>query len=586
MSHNGSQNSQELGSQGLLRQLAEAAGLAVNWKNYRNQDRTVGTDTLRAILHALDIAADSDAQCRHSLEQLKQESAAQIPRLLVGRVGEKLCLPPALRHELQRDEQFTLIDDRGALTKVGVSNEGPDYCVELPRQPGYYYLQNQSRELALAVAPQRCTSVMDLTGKHRAWGVGAQLYSLRRNGDGGVGDFTALREFAVGVARAGADGVAVSPVHAQFAADRSRYSPYSPSSRLFINVLYIDPEQTFSPELVKSGLRQAHLEASHGQLEREALINWPEAARAKLTLLRHLWERKQAELMDKTSQLGRAFQQFREHAGEALELHAIFETLHAHHLANDSQAWHWRHWEPRFRDHGTRAVEKFAAENRHEILFHSFLQWLADRGLADAHAASREAGAAIGLIADLAVGTDSGGSHAWSRQEDMLTGLTIGAPPDMLNHQGQDWGLTSFSPRALTAHGYAPMREMLRASLRHAGGLRIDHILGLRRLWLIPEGAAAHEGAYLHFPQNDLLSLVALESWRHQAIIVGEDLGTIPGNFREQLATTGLLGMGVLWFEKDNGLFIDPSRWRSNAQATTTTHDLPTVAGWWQGRDL
>ncbi|MGH8445573.1 MAG: 4-alpha-glucanotransferase, partial [Solimonas sp.] len=203
-----------------------------------------------------------------------------------------------------------------------------------------------------------------------------------------------------------------------------------------------------------------------------------------------------------------------------------------------------------------------------------------------AQRAARQAGMAIGLIGDLAVGTDSGGSHAWSRQRDMLNKLSVGAPPDLLNALGQSWGLTAFSPRALRRHGYDAFIEMLRANLRHVGGLRIDHVLGLRRLWLVPEGAHAAEGAYLQCPFDDFLRLIALESHRHRAVIVGEDLGTVPEGFRDALYGSGLMGMRVLWFERDHGLFVEPRRWPAGAMATTATHDLPTVAGWWQGRDI
>ncbi|MGQ9424516.1 4-alpha-glucanotransferase [Gilvimarinus sp. F26214L] len=570
-----------------LQQLAEAAGLIVHWENYRNEDRQVAPDTLRSILQALGIAADSEEQCRESLHQLHRDNAGQCPGMLITRINRKLPLPPVLQGELEHGAALQVIDGQGREMDAPVRQNGAGvFKLTPPKEPGYYRLRIRDRDLQLAVAPQCCTSIADLTGRQRNWGIAAQLYSLRRSGDGGIGDFSGLRDFAVAMARGGAQAVAVSPVHALFSADCDRFSPYAPSSRLFTNVLHIDPGQTFSDDLINACLHQSETEESQRELEHLELIDWPRAARQKLTLLCCLWEQSHAELMDTDTPLGRAFYDFRVAMGEALELHSVFEALHAHHFSRDPNAWHWRYWEPRYRDHGSTAVREFAADHRHEVLFHSFMQWLADRGLAEAHQACRDAGAGIGLISDLAVGTDSGGSHAWGRKEDMLTGLSVGAPPDMLNHQGQDWGLTSFSPRALRAHSYAPMLEMLRAALRHAGGLRIDHILGLRRLWLIPEGAGPQEGAYLQFPQDELLSLIALESWRHRAIIVGEDLGTIPNNFRQDLADTGLLGMGVLWFEKHNGYFVEPSRWRRNALATTTTHDLPTVAGWWRGRDL
>lgn len=570
----------------LVQQLAEAAGLAVRWKNYRNEDQVVATETLCRILDALGIEAATEEDCRRSLERLREEERNTIPALLITRSGRALSLPPALQQALGNENELKLINEAGEDRVATLRRIGESVQLLPPEEPGYYRMQVGDQTQELAVAPRSCTSVEELGGSKPAWGLGVQLYSLRREGDGGIGDFSALRQLAEGVALAGAAGLAVSPVHAQFSADRHRFSPYSPSSRLFLNVLHIDPGQTFDREAIAACLRKEGLAEDHARLEALELIDWPEAARVKLALLRALWQLNQAALMDESATLGQEFQRFREQGGEALELHATFEALHAFHFGRDPGQWNWRDWDSRYQDHNGPAVYQFADDHREEVLFHCFLQWLADRGLAEAHAACREAGAAIGLIADLAVGTDSGGSHAWSRKEDMLTGISVGAPPDMLNHQGQDWGLTSFSPRALLAHGYRPMREMLRASLRHAGGLRIDHILGLRRLWLIPEGHPPDQGAYLQFPQEDLLSLVALESWRHKAVIIGEDLGTIPGHFRQDLADTGLLGMGVLWFEKDNGYFVEPARWRATALATTSTHDLPTVSGWWQGRDL
>ena len=193
----------------------------------------------------------------------------------------------------------------------------------------------------------------------------------------------------------------------------------------------------------------------------------------------------------------------------------------------------------------------------------------------------------IGLIGDLAVGMDPAGSHAWSRQHDILLGLTIGAPPDLLNPQGQDWGLTSFSPRAMDENGFAPFIATLRSAMRHVGGIRVDHAMGLARLWLIPEGASPAEGAYLKYPVGDLLRLLALESVRHNVVVIGEDLGTVPEGFHDMLEQIGIHGMRVLWFERDAQTgFVPPRGWGSTDIAMTSTHDLPTVAGWWKGSDI
>ena len=261
------------------------------------------------------------------------------------------------------------------------------------------------------------------------------------------------------------------------------------------------------------------------------------------------------------------------------------EALHAASL-RAGRDWNWQNWPAHWRDPQSSAVREFASENEREFLFHSFLQWIADRSLAVAQQKITQAGMRIGFLADFAVGTNPAGSSAWSKQKDVLVGLQIGAPPDLFNTSGQNWGLTTFSPRALATGGFAPFVAALRACLRHAGGVRIDHAMGLMRLWVVPRGAEASEGDYLSYPLEDLLRLIALKSRRQKAIVIGEDLGTVPAGFRERLAAAGIYGMSVLWFERKRTAFVPPRSWPTNVAAMTSTHDLPTVAGWWRGRDL
>jgi 4-alpha-glucanotransferase len=446
-------------------------------------------------------------------------------------------------------------------------------------------VDSASPEIPARVAPAQCVTVDDVAPSARLWGLATQLYGLRRAGDGGIGDTAALTALAQSAARHGADAIAISPTHAGFAADPGRYRPYSPSSRLFLNPLHADPRLLFGEAAVGRAIEALGLAAEFARLEAAALIDWPAAGRAKLALLRRLFD-EFVDSSDGSETLTRDFDAFRAAGGELLQLHARFEALHADRLAADPNAWSWRTWPAPLRDPASAAVAEFAARHRREVLFHCFLQWLAERSFAAAQKAAREAGMRIGLIADLAVGMDSSGSHAWSCQQDILVGLEVGAPPDPFNMRGQNWGLTAFSPRALVAGGFAPFIATLHAGMRNAGGLRIDHVMSLTRLWLIPEGASPDEGAYLAYPLDDLLRRAALESWRHRAIVIGEDLGTVPAGFRERLAQTGIAGMRVLWFERKDGRFIAPNRWDQSALAMTTTHDLPTVAGWWRGADI
>jgi 4-alpha-glucanotransferase len=317
-----------------------------------------------------------------------------------------------------------------------------------------------------------------------------------------------------------------------------------------------------------------------------SLIDWPSAAAAKFALLRRLFAHFRTHDVEKSTALAADFKQFCAAQGELLQDHAAFEVLQAERLARDAAQWSWRGWPASWRDPRGATLTQFARTNADDIQFHMFAQWVADRAFAAAQAAATEAGMRIGLIADVAVGMDPGGSHAWSRQADLLVGLSIGAPPDLFNPRGQNWGLTAFSPQALVSGGFAPYLATLRAAMRHAGGVRIDHAMGLARLWLIPDGAAAGEGAYVSYPLDDLLRLTALESHRHKSIVIAEDLGTVPPGFRARLDKAGISGMRVLWFERDGAAFRKPKDWDANAAALTTTHDLPTVAGWWRGTDI
>jgi len=555
-----------------LRDLARAAGIAVEWRDVNRRHHEVGPEAMRAILAALDLPAEGEAAIRESRERLREDLRG-LPPLCTALRGRPVLLglpgEPEFRLRLESGESWE-----------GRAWQEDGLCTLPPvAEAGYHRLEIAGQETVLAVCPPRCHGIEPGTRQgSRPWGLAAQLYSPRRPGDGGIGDFTGLAQLAASAARRGADAIAISPVHAQFSADPERFSPYAPSSRLFLNVLHADPA-ALGVAALRAALSETGLADEFARLETLDLVDWPAAARLRLRVFRAIFDRWPGDP---------AFDRFRAGGGEALESHARFEALHAHLYGADPALWHWQDWPAEYADPGAPGVARFAAENAREVAFHAFLQWIADRGLGTAQAAFRQAGAGIGLIADLAVGTDGGGSHGWSRQGQILRGVGVGAPPDIFSPLGQSWGIAAFSPKGLRDHGYAAFLEMLRAAMRHAGGVRIDHVMGLARLWLVPAGQEATGGAYLHFPVEDLLRLVALESRRNGAIVVGEDLGTLPEGFRERLDEAGLMGLRVLWFEQEEEGrgFVPPAAWSPGAVAVTTTHDLPTVAGWWRGRDI
>ncbi|NKF23110.1 4-alpha-glucanotransferase [Solimonas marina] len=565
-----------------LRRLAERAGIASNWTDYRGVPRVVGVQTLRTVLDAMELPCGSDAQIADSEARLANEQQRDgIPPLLTAVHGQSLQIGGTAHG----GGALTVTrEDGGTQALQAEARDGGLRIAQVDLPPGYHRLHIGERESTLAVAPNQAFGVRDASGGRRVWGLAAQLYGLRRDGGGGLGDFTALRDLVEQVAARGGDALAISPVHALFAADPGHFSPYSPSSRLFLNILHADPALAIGSDTLRALIDELGVGDTLQRLESQAMVDWPAASRTRLALLRASHAQLAPRLADATDPLGASFARFVVDGGEALLDHARFEALHAEQVRDGR--WSWLDWPAALRDPRAAAVAAFADAHADTVQFHLYAQWLAARGLAAVQTSARESGMAIGLIADLAVGTSNGGSHAWSRQREMLTGLSVGAPPDLLNALGQSWGLSTFSPRALRQHGYGAFIEMLRANLRHAGGLRVDHILGMRRMWLVPQGADPIEGAYLQFPLHDMLQLIALESHRHRAVIVGEDLGTVPDGFRDELYRLGIMGMRVLWFERDYGLFVEPSRWPTGAMATTTTHDLPTVAGWWQGRDI
>ena len=575
--------------------LAARAGFEVEWFDAHGTTQRVPDETLALLLECLGLSCGTAAQMRHSATLIDSElSGRRLPPLLTAECERGIALPAS---SIRSGSRYRIELESGALIDGRFTAPKGEAALLSPiSEAGYHTLVINEQRITLAVAPPRCYTVADAWQTlHGAgsqppplWGIGAQLYGLRRSGDGGIGDYSALAAVAIDSAKHGAHALAVSPTHAMFSAAPQNFSPYSPSSRLWVNVAHIDPAAVFGADLARAAIESTHAADAWQTLEQLPLIDWPQAVPLKLKVLRALFERFSEHERTPPSPRALEFHGFCERGGRALEDHARFEALHAHQLAQDNGSGYWRDWPDALQDPRSAEVEAFAHAHRHEVEFHLFLQWLAAKGLSHAQHAARDAGMAVGLIADLAVGCDSGGSHAWSYRDDMLQRVSVGAPPDLFNQAGQAWGLTTFSPRAMRNQGFTAFIDMLRAAFAHAGGIRIDHILGLRRLWLVPEGAHAKDGAYLRYPLDDLLRLIALESWRHRAIVIGEDLGTVPSGFRERLTDHGLAGIRVMWFEwSDGGAGFKPPRaWDANALATTTTHDLPTVTGWWRGEDI
>ncbi|MGD8863293.1 MAG: 4-alpha-glucanotransferase, partial [Myxococcales bacterium] len=431
----------------------------------------------------------------------------------------------------------------------------------------------------LLVVPRRCHR----PGGRRA-GLLTQLYSVREERGLGAGDLGTLGRLVRWAAGFGADFVGVNPLHA-LDLSPGEISPYSPWSRRFVHPLYLDLEQV--PELATCGPARALMESAPWHERSERLRHDPhvrhgEVLELKLRVLRQLHAefRKQRERGVDTR--GRAYQAYLEREGEALEGHARFSALAAHFGAAD-----YRHWPSEFHDRRSDAVEQLATRLHSEVDFHRFLQFELARQLEDAAALARSAGMEQGLYADLAVGSLPGGSDAWAQPDLFASGVSIGAPPDPFAEQGQSWGLAPIIPWASHQQGHAFFAALVASSARWAGLLRIDHVMGLTRQFWVPDGHTAQDGAYVEYPLDDWLGVVALQSVRHRCTVVGEDLGTVPEGLRETLIDRGLLRSLVLYFERDHeGRFFEPDHYAADALLTANTHDLATLWGKWEGRDL
>jgi 4-alpha-glucanotransferase len=435
--------------------------------------------------------------------------------------------------------------------------------------------KGRSAPAELPPAPEEAPILAWQGDGKRHWILAVQLYGLRSQRNWGIGDFTDLAKLIPIAAAHGASGIGLNPLHALFPEWPEQASPYAPNSRLYINPLYIDVGAI--PEF--PGLDAAGLQDEIASLREAELVDYPAVAKAKLAGLRlaHQRFREKAEPSRRKD-----FEAFRRQHGEALLRFACFEVLRREQAPKP-----WPEWPEQWRTPRRAALAEYRKAHPAAVEFHEYVQWVADAQLAACKHAARGADMPIGLYIDLAVGIDRNGADAWSQQKAVLSAVSVGAPPDELNRAGQDWGLAPFNPHIVSQRDFAPMRALLASSMRHAGAVRLDHVLGLKRVYMIPHGHGAAEGVYVRFPFEQLLRVIAEESVKYRCSVIGEDLGTVPEGFRETTAKWGLWSYRVMLFERDGeGRFKPPETYPAEALATFNTHDLPSFAGWMQNHDL
>jgi 4-alpha-glucanotransferase len=430
---------------------------------------------------------------------------------------------------------------------------------------------DEREEATLLVTPARAYQG---DSQQRLWGIAVQLYGVRSRRNWGHGDFTDLAALIDIAAERGAGAIGLNPLHAIFDDHVEDASPYAPNSRLFLNTLYIDVEAAPGfPGLEAAGMRDEIEKLRAGEL-----VDYQGVARAKAKGMRLAFEAfRRGAFPDEK----RAFAAFRAERKTILQRFAVFEWLRRRH------GLPWQQWAPEWRDAHAAALSRLRKEQSEEIGFFEYLQWVAHEQLSACCERIRQRGLKLGLYLDIAVGVSNASFDAWNDREVVMDAVSVGAPPDPLNLEGQNWGLAGTNPVALEQQKFEPFRRMLKVSMRYAGAVRLDHVLGLKRLFLIPNGMQAGQGTYVRFPFEPLLAVIAQESVANRSVVIGEDLGTVPEGFREILADWGLWSYQVMMFEREaDGRFRAPETYLRNALATFNTHDLPTFAGWAADHDL
>ena len=605
----------------MIERLARLRGIGDAYHDYRGELRYFSLETKKDLLRAMGCKLDEPAALADELTQLEvarwRRFLPQVATTRTGRVGIEINVTArefgstllwSVRFEdgSRREGAVSTADCpeiwRGEVEGSWITRRRLDLPIDLP--PGYHELEANltagasARAAAGAAAPARCLLIAapprcyepaSIAAGARLWGIAVQLYTLKSHDNWGIGDFNDLRSLIRWVAPHGAGFIGLNPLHALAPADPARASPYSASSRHFLNVLYIAVPSV--PEFQDcAAARERMAEPSVAQrleeLRARELVDYGGVADLKLEILELLYRDFQERHLASETRRARDFHAFVAAGGDRLLMHARFDALDRYFRATQGAASGWLNWPEEFRDVKGTAAERYADSHPEEVEFYTYLQWLAHDQLCGAQALARELGMPIGLYGDYAVGANPSGSETWADQGSYCMSAEIGAPPDPLALKGQGWGIPPQDPLVMEAQRLHGFVRLIRNNMRYYGALRLDHVMALFRLWWVATGSSPTEGAYVHYPMQQLLTVLSLESARSTCLVVGEDLGVVPDEVRQAMPDFGLHHYKVLLFEKVDGRFRRPDEYVRRALATVTTHDMPTLRSFWEGRDI
>lgn len=604
----------------LIDQLCQRLGIDPGFYDYQGNYHIASDDVCKKLISALGYKADTSSAARKLIKELDEEIWIKglPPVAVLHQHWDKAIEIYVPRANIKdkaywqiRFETGQIIEEPFVANKLECLGEKTvggrkiyRYRLHFPNDLplGYHqlYIRFASRsEIAnksslLIVTPKQCYCPMAVkntlaTGR-RLWGLSVQLYSVRSRTNWGIGDYGDLKRLVAKAAKHGADFIGLNPLHALFYSNPRHKSPYSPSSRLFLNYLYLEIPDII--DFAESQEAVAWLESDETQqildnLRLAKQVNYVAVAAIKQQALHYAYQSFRNQHIEKRTRRARRFYDYVERGGTELLKQAIFDAMYSEQFKTSGELIGWQHWPEIWQDSDGSAVKKFHAKHTEQIEYFQYLQWLCAEQLEAAQETALAAGMCIGLYRDLAVSVEPNGAEAWGQKTAYSFQARVGAPPDPLALQGQNWGLPPLNPRRLQRNGYDAFIKVLRANMQSAGALRIDHVMALLRLWWVPRGSEANEGAYVYYPLDDLLGILALESQRNRCLIIGEALGTVPEEIRSKLPAAGVYSYKVMYFEKQSDReFKRPEHYEDQAMATVSTHDLATLAGWWQGEDL
>jgi 4-alpha-glucanotransferase len=595
----------------LIERLARLRGIGDAYHDYRGELKHFSLETKISLLRAMGCPVDEPADLALQLGRFEADSRRRfLPPIAAARgsrigldinvtaqeFGSTLVWSVCVEDGSRRDGMTSTADCaeiwRGEVDGSWITRRRFELPIDLPA--GYHELEAKigagtaARSL-LIVSPPQCYEPAPIVAGRRLWGIAVQLYTLRSRDNWGIGDFNDLRSLVRWVAPHGAGFIGLNPLHALAPADPARASPYSASSRHFLNVLYISvplvPE--FSDcAAVRERLADPSVARRLRDLRGYELVDYRGVADLKFEILELLYRDFRDRHLAAGTSRARDFLGFVAGGGDLLRMHARFDALDRYFRAASGTASGWLSWPEQFRDVNGEAATQFAAAHPQEVEFYAYLQWLAHEQLRGAQALARELGMPIGLYGDYAVGANPSGSETWADRSSYCMGAEIGAPPDPLALKGQGWGIPPQDPSVMQAQRLQGFARLIRSNMHYYGALRLDHVMSLFRLWWVAAGFSSADGAYVHYPLEQLLTVLTLESVRNACLVVGEDLGVVPDEMRRAMPEYGLYNYKVLLFEKLDGRFRRPEEYVRRALATVTTHDLPTLRSYWDGRDI